>query len=195
MARPTTKLDSKKVVSTAISNYAPLVTCTFIHRIIQNAELFTLTYGALVTKLLKDYENVDDVNKQLDRMGYNIGVRLIEDFLARTNTGRCHDLRDTADKIQVRSQTRALLSNCFPFVIIFIQTRLLQTAFRTYLGVTPQISNWTAANDEFSLLFESNPLTEFVELPDHCLNLKYSNIFAGIIRGACEMVCSKYRIA
>jgi hypothetical protein len=50
---------------------------------------------------MKDYENVEDVNKQLDRMGYNIGVRMVEDFLARTNAGRCYDLRETADKIQV----------------------------------------------------------------------------------------------
>lgn len=32
--------------------------------------------------------------------GYNIGVRLIEDFLARSNNmGRCHDLKETADVI------------------------------------------------------------------------------------------------
>lgn len=31
--------------------------------------------------------------------GYNMGVRMIEDFLARTNVGRCHDFRDTADII------------------------------------------------------------------------------------------------
>lgn len=60
-----------------------------------------MTYGSLVAQLLKDYENVDDVNRQLERMGYNIGMRLIEDFLARANPGRCYDLRDTADKIQV----------------------------------------------------------------------------------------------
>jgi len=64
----------------------------------------------------------------------------------------------------------------------------LQGAFRTYLGVFPQITNWSAAADEFSLIFDSNPLTEFVELPDHCLNLKYSNILSGVLRGALEMV-------
>lgn len=31
--------------------------------------------------------------------GYNIGVRLIEDFLARSNVGRCNDFRETADVI------------------------------------------------------------------------------------------------
>jgi hypothetical protein len=30
--------------------------------------------------------------------GYNIGVRLIDDFLSRNpNVGRCHDFRETAD--------------------------------------------------------------------------------------------------
>lgn len=68
---------------------------------LQNSELFTLTYGTLVAQLLKDYENVDEVNKQLERMGYNIGIRLIEDYLARTGSGRCYDFKDTAEKIQV----------------------------------------------------------------------------------------------
>ncbi|CAH0393602.1 unnamed protein product [Bemisia tabaci] len=140
MSRQGTRLDQKKV----------------------NSELFTLTYGALVSQLMKDYENVDEVNKQLERMGYNIGIRLIEDFLARTGTGRCYDFRDTAEKIQ--------------------------SAFRLYLGISPQIMNWSSSGDEFSLQFDSNPLTEFVELPDHCLNLKYCNVLTGVLKGALEMV-------
>ena len=31
--------------------------------------------------------------------GYNIGVRLIEDFLARANVSRCNDFKETADII------------------------------------------------------------------------------------------------
>lgn len=65
---------------------------------------------------------------------------------------------------------------------------LFQMGFRLFLGVTPSITNWSPAGDEFSLHFETNPLTEFVELPDHCLNLKYANVLTGVIRGACEMV-------
>lgn len=122
----------------------------------------TLTYGALVTQILRDFENVDDVNKQLERIGYNMGVRLIEDFLSRTAATRCLDMRETADKIQM--------------------------AFRMYLNVQPSISNWTAANDEFSLVFDNNPLAEFVELPSDITNLRYSNILCGCIRGALEMV-------
>jgi hypothetical protein len=34
----------------------------------QNAELFVLTYGAIVVQLVKDYEDYDQVNKQLEKM-------------------------------------------------------------------------------------------------------------------------------
>ena len=95
-------------------------------------------------------------------MGYNIGVRIVEDFLARTTTARCTDMKDTAEKIQ--------------------------SAFKMYLGVNPTITSWSQSNDEFSLIFEQNPVTEFVELPDNFINLKYCNLFCGIVRGACEMV-------
>ncbi|XP_011810705.1 PREDICTED: trafficking protein particle complex subunit 3 isoform X1 [Colobus angolensis palliatus] len=140
-----------------------------------SSELFTLTYGALVTQLCKDYENDEDVNKQLDKIlhhnlfcnflprGFNIGVRLIEDFLARSNVGRCHDFRETADVIA-------------------------KVAFKMYLGITPSITNWSPAGDEFSLILENNPLVDFVELPDNHSSLIYSNLLCGVLRGALEMV-------
>ena len=54
-----------------------------------NAELFTLTYGAIVQQILKDYEDVDATNEQLEKMGYNIGIRLIDEFLAKAGVGQC----------------------------------------------------------------------------------------------------------
>jgi len=57
-----------------------------------------------------------------------------------------------------------------------------------YLGLNPSIGNWSGGSDEFSLIFDSTPFAEFVELPDSCSNLKYANILPGVIRGACEMV-------
>ncbi|KAJ6220484.1 hypothetical protein RDWZM_006296 [Blomia tropicalis] len=127
-----------------------------------NTDLFILTYGAIVAQLVKDYENAEEVNKQLDKMGYNIGLRLIEDYLAKTNTGKCHDFKDVADKIQ--------------------------NGFRLYMGFTPSITNWSASNDEFSIVIDQNPLTEYVELPDNLANLRYCNLLCGVIRGALEMI-------
>ena len=53
---------------------------------------------------------------------------------------------------------------------------------------SPTVTGWSPTVDEFSLLFDNNPLAEFVELPDSCYNLRYSNILCGAIKGALEMV-------
>ncbi|KAL1927816.1 hypothetical protein VTP01DRAFT_3637 [Rhizomucor pusillus] len=130
-----------------------------------NAELFTLTYGSLVVQLVKDFEDYNEVNKQLDRIGYNIGQRLIEDFLARSGIGRCTDFRDTAEAIS-------------------------KVGFKMFLNITPTVTNWSSDYKEFSLVFDENPLAEFVELPDDALEggLWYSNVYCGVLRGALEMV-------
>ena len=59
-----------------------------------------------------------------------------------------------------------------------------------FLGISPSVANWSSDNSEFSLIFEENPLSEFVELPDETAMsaLWYSNILVGILRGALEMV-------
>ena len=77
-----------------------------------NAELVTLTYGTIVAQLCRDYEgDYVEVNKQLDKMGYNIGLRLIEDYLAKSNSmRRCSNFKETADMIsKVHPLTPGLL--------------------------------------------------------------------------------------
>ncbi|XP_026313543.1 trafficking protein particle complex subunit 3 [Hyposmocoma kahamanoa] len=138
MSRQTSRLDAKKV----------------------NSELLTLTYGALVSQMLKEIDSSEDVNKQLERIGYNMGVRLVEDFLARTTSGRCLEMRETADKIQ--------------------------QAFRLYLNMQPTVTSWSSSGDEFSLVWDQCPLSEWVEMPSN--GLKYCAIIPGAIRGALQMV-------
>jgi hypothetical protein len=75
-----------------------------------NAELVTLTYGTMVAQLCKDYDgDYGEVNKQLDKMGYNIGLRLIEDFFAKSNTGRCADFKETAEVISKVNSSEMLV--------------------------------------------------------------------------------------
>lgn len=132
-----------------------------------NAELVTLTYGTVVAQLCKDFdEDYVEVNKQLDKMGYNIGMRLIEDFLAKSNTGSCSNLRETAEMIS-------------------------KVGFKIFLNITPAITNWSSDGKQFTLVLEENPLADFVELPDDGKaqdELWYSNILCGVLRGALEMV-------
>ncbi|EIE20894.1 TRAPP I complex [Coccomyxa subellipsoidea C-169] len=129
----------------------------------QNAEIFTLTYGSMVRQLIADLEDVNEVNKQLDTMGYNIGIRLIDEFLAKSKTGKCVDFRDTADKIA-------------------------KVGFKMFLNTSAAVANWNADSTECSLILEDNPLTDFVELPESYSGLIYCNVLCGVIRGALEMV-------
>ncbi|KAJ1909633.1 transport protein particle 22 kDa subunit [Tieghemiomyces parasiticus] len=129
-----------------------------------NAELFIFTYGSLVVQLVKDYEDYDQVNTQLEKMGYSIGVRLIEDFLARSGWGRCTDFKETMEVIS-------------------------KIGFKMFLNITPTITNWSSDNRTCSLILDENPLNDFVELPaDAQSKLWYSNVFCGVLRGALEMV-------
>ncbi|KIJ41281.1 hypothetical protein M422DRAFT_172568 [Sphaerobolus stellatus SS14] len=139
-----------------------------------NAELFTLTYGALVVQLIQDYEDYSAVNTQLEKMGYNIGCRLIEDFLARSGLGRCNDFREVGEVVA-------------------------KVGFKAFLNITPSITHspptaslppGTPASSYFTLTLDENPLAEFVELPDEALEggLWFSNVLCGVLRGALEMV-------
>ncbi|EFN52425.1 hypothetical protein CHLNCDRAFT_138928 [Chlorella variabilis] len=128
-----------------------------------NAEIFTLTYGSMVRQLIADHEDVEEVNAQLDKMGFSIGQRLIDEYLAKSKTQRCSDFRETAD-------------------------RIAKVGFKMFLNTTATVANWNAEGTECSLILEDNPLTDFVELPEQLGALKYSNLLCGVIRGALEMV-------
>ncbi|GAX75746.1 hypothetical protein CEUSTIGMA_g3189.t1 [Chlamydomonas eustigma] len=128
-----------------------------------NSEIFTLTYGSLIRQLITDFEDLDEVNKQLDTMGYNIGIRLVDEFLAKARMGKCSSFRETAEVIG-------------------------KQAFQMFINVQASVTNWSSDGQECSLVFTDNPLTEFVELPEEYRDLKYCNILCGVIRGALEMV-------
>ena len=139
-----------------------------------SAELLALTYGAFVHRLIKDDatsssagsgENADEVNAILDKMGYNIGCRMVDEFFAKSpSQGLCKDLADTARVIG-------------------------EQAFKMFLGVSAEVANFDAENKSFSLILRENPLADFVILPTQYANkLWYSNVLCGVIRGALEMV-------
>mmetsp|Transcript_73071 Transcript_73071/g.136536 ORF Transcript_73071/g.136536 Transcript_73071/m.136536 type:complete len:189 (-) Transcript_73071:117-683(-) len=132
-----------------------------------NADILALTYGSLVTQLLRDMEDVDAVNEQLEKMGYNIGLRLVDEFLAKSGAGSCQDFRETAEVIA-------------------------KVALRMFLGVSAEVVQWNRDLTACSLVLPDNPLAEYVELPANLTNrLWYSNLLCGVVRGALEQLCMK----
>jgi hypothetical protein len=128
-----------------------------------NAELFALTYGALVTEVVRDHEeNLTKVNEQLEQIGYSIGIRSVDEFLAKSNAPYCRTLAETAEVLG-------------------------KTAFKMFLGITADVQQHTPTT--FSVLFQENPLSMFVELPDNYKDqLEYNILYCGVIRGALEML-------
>lgn len=129
-----------------------------------NAELFALTYGALVTEVVGDADgNVKEINEQLENIGYSIGIRSVDEFLAKSNQAVvCNNLEETANVLG-------------------------KTAFKMFLGINCDIQHHSAKC--FSLILNENPLTLFVELPEEYKGtLQYTILYCGVIRGALEML-------
>jgi hypothetical protein len=132
-----------------------------------NAELFALTYGALVGELVRDYETVQEIQQQLDTMGHSIGIRCIEELLAKQDspTAGSPSFVESADMVQM--------------------------AFRMFLGVTAETA---AVPDKpeaaYTVTFADNPLSLFVELPTEgpLADLEYSQLLCGLVRGVLEML-------
>mmetsp|Transcript_1278 Transcript_1278/g.1785 ORF Transcript_1278/g.1785 Transcript_1278/m.1785 type:complete len:216 (-) Transcript_1278:118-765(-) len=155
-----------------------------------NAELFALTYGSLVTELIRDYDSIDEINEQLEKMGFSIGVRCVDEFLAKSEqhgmtVPTCQNLKDTAEVVA-------------------------KTGFRMFLGISCDVTMAPDGN-AFSLFMYDNPLALFVELPKtnetsgtsesnagasggsaagpkKWKDLKYSNLYCGILRGSLEQI-------
>lgn len=101
-----------------------------------------------------------------------MGLRLIEDFLAKSGWTRCSDFRETAQIISA-------------------------VAFKMFLNCCPRVIEveGLTGNKEFGLVFTGEgeatlPLYEFVSLPEELLKegLIYGNILPGLIKGSLEMV-------
>ncbi|KAJ1508024.1 transport protein particle 22 kDa subunit [Coelomomyces lativittatus] len=125
-----------------------------------------LTYGSIVTQLLHDL-NSDPikVNAQLDKMGFQMGCRLIEEFVSKAQIGRCKDFKETCDIVA-------------------------KVGFKMFLNIVPQVKEIDSKT--YSFLFEETPLSDYVEVPEMYQKkdppLYYSNVICGCIRGALEMI-------
>eukprot|EP00811_Abedinium_folium_P007000 NODE_16458_length_993_cov_11.946882.p1 GENE.NODE_16458_length_993_cov_11.946882~~NODE_16458_length_993_cov_11.946882.p1 ORF type:complete len:195 (+),score=77.91 NODE_16458_length_993_cov_11.946882:142-726(+) len=144
-------------------NYAKVGDAAFQRMEKVNSDIFALTYGSLVVQLLRDVEDVDDVNTQLEKMGYNIGLRIVDEFLAKSGVSRCTDFRETCEVVA-------------------------KVALKMFLGVSAEVVQWNRELTACTLVLPENPFAEFVELPARLSGLQYSNLLCGVLRGALEQL-------
>jgi hypothetical protein len=148
-----------------------------------NAELFALTYGALVGELVRDLESADEIQQQLDTMGHSIGIRCIEELLAKLMME------------QNSNNGNGGVSSSPNFVE---SAELVKLTFRMFLGVVAESAPVSDKPEAaYTCTFADNPLALFVELPsaeDGPLSsssgnrLEYSQLLCGLMRGVLEML-------
>ena len=128
-----------------------------------NSEIFSLTYGAFVTQIIRDENNINDVNARLLAVGKGMGGRMVDEFLARSGVQDCSNFKETAENIS-------------------------KVGFKMFLGVVAEVVDWNEDNTAFTLKIGDTPITDFVEVPEKYKDIKYSNIICGAMAGALEMV-------
>lgn len=125
---------------------------------------------------------MEEANTALEALGFNMGTRIVDEFMARSGAGRCHSFEETAE---VRKEKRGKgKKELNPGQV------LARTGFKMFLGTAATVvaSSWSADRSSFALALDENPLTAFVELPEEQRKLKYSNVLCGVVRGALEML-------
>ena len=125
-----------------------------------NAELFALTYGSLVGELIRDLEKTEKIQEELDRMGHSMGIRCIEEFLAKSDKVKCQNFLESAD--------------------------LMKMALKMFLGIT--VDTVERSDHAYNISLPENPLAIFVELPEDRMDLEYSQLLCGLVRGMLEML-------
>ena len=91
-----------------------------------------------------------------------MGIRMIDEFLAKSNVDRCKDFEQTC-KV------------------------LAKVGMKMFLGCDTEAVA-TSDPKTYNITFSENPLCDFVELPPGCDALVYSNVICGAITGALRMI-------
>lgn len=166
MNTSTTTTTTTNTTSSKTTKAEVLATATWNSMEKVSSELFALTHGAFVRQILRDHEDdVEAVNGKLDQLGRNIGTRIIEEYLARTN---------------------ASSGACASFEAAMEMTA--KVGLKMFLNATARTRDWSEERDECVIEMDNNPLADFVELPTRYRELAYCNMLCGAIRGALETV-------
>jgi len=118
-----------------------------------NSELLTLTYGAIVSQLIRDYEDPLEVNTQLEQMGYNIGIRAVDEFCAKSRGVRCRNFKDAMDSLS-------------------------KDAFKMFLGVSAVVTDMSPEGNACTLRIPDNPLAGAFPSPIVLIYLLLTKLFS-----------------
>ena len=123
----------------------------FMDRKQNKVELLTFMYGSLLVRLTKDIKDINELNKKIESIGYDMGKRLVDDLIDDFQRG-----------LDVSDQNK-------------LMERLINQLTEYYLGIIGTYNQ--VSEKEYHLIFPENPISFYVELPESLSNLCYSILF------------------
>lgn len=101
-------------------------------------------------------------------MGFNMGSKMVDEFLAINQSNPCFTFKEVATK--------------------------LTEAMKYFFGVDSKVKMYHKGDKIFSLIFSKNPLSINVSIPQKYEALSYSIIYCGMIRGALESINMRVKV-
>jgi trafficking protein particle complex subunit 3 len=151
-----------------------------------NAEFFSLTYGALIQELCHDMEDdAASMQQTLETMGHSMGLRSLEELLAKSAVLQLPPLGSTSDDAEDSGLSQAMATVKIAFKVFFginVETKRLTTS----ASEDAEPSKTTAG---YAINFTDNPLAIFVALPEdesERPRFEYCELLCGWVRGLLE---------
>ena len=136
------------------------VDAIFMEKKQNKVELLTFMYGSLLVRLTKDIKDINELNKKIESIGYEMGKRLVDDLIDDFQRG-----------LDVSDQNK-------------LMEKLIIQLTQYYLGILGTFNQ--VSEKEYHLIFPENPISFYVELPESLDGLCYSNIICRMLRGMLE---------
>ena len=125
-------------------------------------EFSALVYGSFVASMLELTEDVEEVNKKLDEIGYRIGLRLAHDFGKDSSLERI----DNADKV---------------INDVIVRKWSTLSGSKTPVQVTKEEDN------KYVLAFAPSVFTQNVQIPELYKGVQFTGMLPGALRGIFEI--------
>lgn len=124
-------------------------------------EFSALVYGSFVASLLEMTEDVEEVNKKLDEIGYRIGLRLAHDFGRDTSLERIDDPNKIKDVI------------CKKWMVLSGSK-------------TPNV-NVKVDDKKYEFTFMPSIFTQNVQVPELYKGVNFTGMLPGALKGIFEI--------
>ena len=125
-------------------------------------EFSALVYGSFVASLLEITEDVEEVNKKLDEIGYNIGLRLAHDFGRDSSLERI----DTPEKV---------------IKDVLVRKWVVLSGSKVPVNVAKDGDN------KYILTFAPSVFTQNVQIPELYKGVQFTGMLPGALRGIFEI--------